>query len=139
MKDLTNYINEQVLNEGTQFLSFSDIDKVLKPYVKTYEKMKLDAEDWEEQSIPVKTINDAIVLVGDGFYGKEKVVEFVTKSGYFGQVRKQISPGYGGSYRERINGFTISINVNNWWKKFVCTSTDDPNFKECIKLLKSLK
>lgn len=38
MKDLTNYINEQVLNEGTTFLSFSDIDKVLKPYVKTYQK-----------------------------------------------------------------------------------------------------
>ena len=78
MKSIVKFINEQVLNEGTMFLNFSDIDKVLKPYVKTYEKMKLDAEDWEEQSIPVKTINDAIVVVGDGFYGKEKVVEFVT-------------------------------------------------------------
>ena len=95
---------------------FKEVDKIIKPFVKTYFKPCIDEE--YDEPIKVDDIMSGVIVVGDSFYGQDYLVEFQTKGGDFGQVRLQKSAGYGTAYREVKPHIIVSINKNNWWKDF---------------------
>jgi hypothetical protein len=131
MKALKDFITEGQI-------SFSEVGKALEPYVKTFIK-PADPSDEDEEGTRVKKIEDAVVTVGDMFYGKDEFAEFQLKNGRFGQITRQITPGTGTAYRKRVSGFTVGINVSNRWSEFNFDSFTDPNFKKCIDFISNLK
>ena len=95
---------------------FREVDKIIKPFIKTYFKPCLDEE--YDEPIKVDDIMSGVIVVGDSFYGTDYLVEFQTKNRDFGQVRLQKSTGYGTAYREVKPHIIVSINKNNRWKDF---------------------
>ena len=131
MKALKDFITEGQI-------SFSEVGKALEPYVKTFIR-PADPSDEDDEGTRVKTVEQAVVTVGDSFYGKDELAEFQLKVGRFGCIRRQITPGMGAAYRTKISGFTVEINVSNRWSEFNFSSLTDPNFKKCIDFISNLK
>ncbi len=112
---------------------FKKVSEIIKPFVKTYLIPCLDDE--YDEPIKVNDIMSGIKVVGDGFYGKDYLVEFETSNGDFGQVRLQKSPGYGTAYREVKPHIIVSVNKNNRWKNFDMET--ESGIAECLNYLKN--
>ena len=111
---------------------FKEVDKIIKPFIKTYFKPCLDEE--YDEPIKVDDIMSGVILVGDSFYGRDYLVEFQLKNKDFGQVRLQKSAGYGTAYREVKPHIIVSINKNNWWKDFDMET--ESGVAECLAYIK---
>ena len=110
---------------------FKKVSEIIKPFVKTYFIPCLNDDD---EPIKVNDIMSGVKLVGDGFYGRDYLVEFQTKDWGFGQVRLQKSTGYGTAYREVKPHIIVSINKNNRWKDFDMET--ESGIAECLNYLK---
>ena len=110
---------------------FKKVSEIIKPYVKTYFIPCLNDDD---EPIKVDDIMSGVKVVGNGFYGRDYLVEFQTKNGDFGQVRLQKSPGYGTAYREVKPHIIVSVNKNNRWKNFDMETKS--GIAECLDYLK---
>ena len=111
---------------------FKEVDKIIKPFVKTYFKPCIDEE--YDEPIKVDDIMSGVILVGDSFYGRDYLVEFRAKNGDVGQVRLQKSTGYGTAYREVKPHIIVSINKNNRWKDFDMET--ESGVAECLAYIK---
>ena len=111
---------------------FKEVDKIIKPFIKTYFKPCLDEE--YDEPIKVDDIMSGVILVGDSFYGRDYLVEFRAKNGDVGQVRLQKAAGYGTAYRELKPHIIVSINKNNRWKDFDMETKS--GIAECLNYLK---
>ena len=111
---------------------FKEVDKIIKPFVKTYFKPCIDDE--YDEPIKVDDIMSGVILVGDSFYGRDYLVEFRLKNGDVGQVRLQKSAGYGTAYREVKPHIIVSINKNNRWKDFDMET--ESGVAECLAYIK---
>ena len=112
---------------------FKKVSEIIKPFVKTYFIPCMDDE--YDEPIKVNDIMSGIKVVGDGFYGRDYLVEFQTKGGDFGQVRLQKSTGYGTAYREVKPHIIVSVNKNNRWKDFDMET--ESGIAECLNYLKN--
>ena len=110
---------------------FKKVSEIIKPYVKTYFIPCLNDDD---EPIKVDDIMSGVKVVGNGFYGRDYLVEFQLKNGDFGQVRLQKSPGYGTAYREVKPHIIVSVNKNNRWKNFDMETKS--GIAECLDYLK---
>ena len=111
---------------------FKEVDKIIKPFIKTYFKPCLDEE--YDEPIKVDDIMSGVILVGDSFYGRDYLVEFRAKNGDVGQVRLQKFAGYGTAYREVKPHIIVSINKNNRWKDFDMET--ESGVAECLAYIK---
>ena len=111
---------------------FKEVDKIIKPFIKTYFKPCLDEE--YDEPIKVDDIMSGVILVGDSFYGRDYLVEFRAKNGDVGQVRLQKSIGYGATYKDVKPHITVSINKNNRWKDFDMET--ESGVAECLAYIK---
>lgn len=132
-------LKECLLVEST-IESIEEVAKLLKPYVKQWCKSIDVDNEWEDNLVPVKKMEDGIVKYGSSYNeGIWKSLNFELKSGYTGRICQQLSDGMR-SKVSFINGFYIYIDHDSAPSEgFRFRYTTSEGLKNAIKFIKSIK
>lgn len=88
--------------------TWEQVEKLISPFIKNYW-----VEKEEDNPVKVTSLQQAVTVSGDSFYGVDEFIEFSTTNNHIGVVRRTIKQGVGTAYRNKNKNFTIELNVNN--------------------------